>query len=369
MLRSRGSASSGQHNSTSSPVPFGAADLSESKSPGKRKNQNRCFLLFQVVIVLGVCCYGIKILFDKDKLNRQLMLQAEEWKAKLNKATHDLAKKEEHVQATLLASEEKWSAKLEEAKKANERLLQKQAQGKKENTNDQEKKLKRQIESLRSSALRTQQQLQKLDKQAVLDKFGPGPHRIEIELDFPPDSPMSELPSPPSKFIIELAPVDLMPHSVHLFLEQVSHHLWDGCSFMRNAGHVIQASHAPYYKNQGTREKLMDGFYKSGFTSVAFQEYHKDYPHVKYTVGFAGRPGGPDFYVSVVNNSGNHGPGGQGDYADPQEADPCFGKVVEGFDAVDRMHKMPKEPGDYEAMERNVGIASAKILPKSLWHN
>jgi hypothetical protein len=67
-------------------------------------------------------------------------------------------------------------------------------------------------------------------------RFGKGPYFVEISLDFPPDSPMSELPSPPSKFVIELAPLDLMPHSVHLFLEMVSHKLWDGCSFMRNAG-------------------------------------------------------------------------------------------------------------------------------------
>lgn len=193
-------------------------------------------------------------------------------------------------------------------------------------------------------------------------RFGEGPYRVEIGLDFPPDSPMSELPSPPTKFVIELAPLDLMPHSVHLFLEMVSNKLWDGCSFMRNAGHVIQASSAPYYKNPGTRQKLTQAFASSGYESVAFQEYHKDFPHVKYTVGFAGRPGGPDFYVSVENNTRNHGPGGQGGYDDPQEADPCFGKVVEGFDAVDRMHKMPKEPGDYEAMVRNVGIAYAKIL-------
>jgi hypothetical protein len=129
-------------------------------------------------------------------------------------------------------------------------------------------------------------------------------------------------------------------------------------------GHVIQASSAPYYKNQGTRQKLTEAFASSGFESVAFQEYHEDYPHVKYTVGFAGRPGGPDFYVSVLDNTRNHGPGGQGNYADPQEADPCFGKVVEGFDAVDRMHKMPKEPGDYEAMVRNVGIEYARILDR-----
>jgi hypothetical protein len=31
---------------------------------------------------------------------------------------------------------------------------------------------------------------------------------------------------------------------------------------------------------------------------------------------------------------------------------------------VDRMHKMPKEPGDYEAMVRNVGIEYARILDR-----
>lgn len=166
----------------------------------------------------------------------------------------------------------------------------------------------------------------------------------------------------PTTFVIELAPLDLMPHSVHLFLEMVSHNLWDGCAFMRNAGHVIQASTVPYYKNQGSGPALRRAFEQSGYQSVSFQEYHEEFPHVKYTVGFAGRPGGPDFYVSTVDNTRNHGPGGQDGYSDPTEADPCFGKVVEGFAAVDRMLKMPVKPGWYRAMEKNVGIQYARLL-------
>ena len=116
-----------------------------------------------------------------------------------------------------------------------------------------------------------------------------------------------------------------MPHSVHFFLEQVSRNLYDGCSFHRNAGHVVQGktlferklicystlhciSHnyqssfyeggpVTYYKNEGARPRKL--FVESGLTSVSFQEYSVDFPHVKYTLGFAGRPGGPDFYVSV----------------------------------------------------------------------
>ena len=59
---------------------------------------------------------------------------------------------------------------------------------------------------------------------------------------------------------------------------------------------------------------------------VAFQEYSPEYPHVQWTVGLAGRPGGPDFYISKVDNSANHGPGGQSHHDLHEEADPCFGK-------------------------------------------
>jgi cyclophilin family peptidyl-prolyl cis-trans isomerase len=197
---------------------------------------------------------------------------------------------------------------------------------------------------------------------ALHDRFGPGPHQVEIELDFPPEAPAVN--GNPTTFVIELASLDDMPHSVHLFLQMVSHQLWDGCSFMRNAGHVVQASSAPYYKTttKGRQPQLRKKFKDAGYMSVAFQEYSPKVPHEKYTVGFAGRPGGPDWYVSTRDNTKNHGPGGQSSYAVPSEADPCFGKVIQGFAAVDRMHQLPVKPGWFNAMENNVGIARATIL-------
>ena len=44
--------------------------------------------------------------------------------------------------------------------------------------------------------------------------------------------------------------------------------------------------------------------------SLAFQEYSAEYPHRPFTVGIAGRPGGPDFYINLLDNVKNHGPGG-----------------------------------------------------------
>jgi len=120
-----------------------------------------------------------------------------------------------------------------------------------------------------------------------------------------------------------------MPVSVLYFLRQVRSGLWTGASFHRNAGHVLQA---------GLAHKAVPAEQRA---SVPFQEYSPSLPHEKFTVGFAGRPGGPDWYISTVDNTRNHGPGSQSpDAALFGEADPCFGKVVAGFDVLAAMRAM-----------------------------
>lgn len=47
----------------------------------------------------------------------------------------------------------------------------------------------------------------------------------------------------------------------------------------------------------------------------------------------AGRPGGPDFYISTIDNTKNHGPGSQNKDAKLlDEADNCFAMLISGFD-------------------------------------
>lgn len=53
---------------------------------------------------------------------------------------------------------------------------------------------------------------------------------------------------------------------------------------------------------------------------------------------FIGRPGGPEFYISTVDNTKNHGPASQGSKT---EADSCFGRIISGFDVVEKMKKQP----------------------------
>lgn len=97
---------------------------------------------------------------------------------------------------------------------------------------------------------------------------------------------------------------------------------------------------------------------------LAFQEYHKDFPHNRYTLGYAGRPGGPAFYISTLNNVGNHGPGSQGSKT---EADGCFGKLA-NQKAIDVVKRMTTQPGGQKGLgfiidpKNNIKILNLKLV-------
>lgn len=112
-------------------------------------------------------------------------------------------------------------------------------------------------------------------------RFGPGPHRVEILLDFHPADPGE---GTASRIVLELAPIEHMPHAVYWFLSQVHLGVWNGASFHRNANHVLQAGAARNFQTPAD-VKLAQRFRNSGFESVLFQEYSPEYPHLPLTVG------------------------------------------------------------------------------------
>jgi len=206
--------------------------------------------------------------------------------------------------------------------------------------------IKRQVDYLKG-------QIQEVSRREALERFGPGPHIVEFNVIFSDDSPDEE----PSKFAIEMAPLDLMPHSVLLFLEMVEKQLWDETAFVHHTHHIISATPTIYHTGISKRSD----FEKEGLAQVAFQEYTEEYPHDVYTLGFSGRPGGPDFYISTMDNSQMHGPGGQMEAELIEEADPCFAKVIRGFDVVDRIYqKGVVAPLDIHV----VGIVNAQIIER-----
>jgi hypothetical protein len=157
---------------------------------------------------------------------------------------------------------------------------------------------------------------------------------VEFSINLPTESPDHV-----RTFLLEMAPLAIMPHSVHLFLEQVSHNLWKDAYFYLNGPHVLQAG--PQGDNSleeatglNSWELALKPFRELELAHLAFPEYSADFPHVPWSIGFTGRPGGPDFYISKMDNTIPHGPGGQYQHDLDEFGDPCFAKVVDGYDTL-----------------------------------
>jgi hypothetical protein len=147
-------------------------------------------------------------------------------------------------------------------------------------------------------------------------KYGTHKHyRVQVDFEIQPSLPSYTEATKFQSIVIEMAPIALIPVSVYNFMEMAR--TWTSGAMHRNAPHVLQIS------AQTTAIKR----------NLSFQEYSSQFPHAKGTCGYAGRPSGPEWYISIQDNINNHGPGTQ-QKANPHEADALFGTVVEGFDDV-----------------------------------
>jgi hypothetical protein len=164
------------------------------------------------------------------------------------------------------------------------------------------KELKR-AHLMESKSRRLEEALQLSARETLSLKYGPDPHYVDLDIQLPPEVSDGEKRT----IRLEMAPAALMPVAVLHFLNQVAAGAWNGCSFHRNAGHVLQATSMG---KQCKHSRFLDPS-RGVFPSVPFQEYSPQFPHDKYTVGLAGRPGGPDLYINLQNNTLDHGPGGQ----------------------------------------------------------
>jgi len=174
-------------------------------------------------------------------------------------------------------------------------------------------------------SLEVTRDLQDVTRFMIKAKYGNHPHyRVKVDLEFQSSIPDFDTNGPDGTVVIEMAPIEYIPVSVYNWLEIAR--TWKSGAFHRNANHVLQATtHA-----------------RAVTESLAFQEYSPKHPHKKGTVGYCGRPSGPCWYISILDNSGNHGPGSQ-QKKNPHEADANFGRIVEGFDdVVPRIHSTPQ---------------------------
>ena len=227
-----------------------------------------------------------------------------------------------------------------------------------------------------SQATELERYIQATSMRDATRKYGGGVVRVQLDLDFPEDrenssgssgngnsnrlngggnkndgsssstaSSSSSGTSSSTVLILEMAPLELMPHSVYTFLEMVHAELFDGCSFILNAMHVVKAAPLPY--NGGSTSQKVRAFTKHGLDTVSFREYSPEYPHEKFTVGFAA-DGSPSFYINTGDNTEMH------------TGEPCFARIVSGFETLERLEEAPVRNGMW--YRKRIGIKRARIL-------
>jgi len=177
----------------------------------------------------------------------------------------------------------------------------------------------------------------------LVRRFGSDPVRVRLATEY-------------GDMVVEMAPVKLMPVVTLYFLDQVANGFWNNMSFFRAESHVIQASNVRPDGSRLRSHRTMHG--------IPFQEYTPDFPHHKYTLGIAGRPGGPDFYVNMLDNVRIHGPGGQGhNYNGDPESDSCFAKLVSGSEVADKIQSLPyNSDSGLHILVKPARIISATII-------
>lgn len=178
--------------------------------------------------------------------------------------------------------------------------------------------------------------LTRMSRELLRSKYGPSPYYVRMDLAFPFGQP--------GGFVVMELDGDIMPYTTLYFLEQVSAKAWDTCQFILNAGVLLQVD----TRGEHCSRKNFQGIASIG-EALAFQEYSPKMLHRRMTVGIRGRPGGPLFYVSLINNTANLGPRvgemDMGPFGLPPEADPCFGRVIRGEEVMERVNRLPVREG------------------------
>jgi hypothetical protein len=65
----------------------------------------------------------------------------------------------------------------------------------------------------------------------------------------------------------------------------------------------------------------------------------------------------------MQDNTKIYGPGGQSNYSVKEEADPCFGEVIEGREVLQQIHELPVNNNSFKPfLKKAVHIQKASIV-------
>jgi hypothetical protein len=136
------------------------------------------------------------------------------------------------------------------------------------------KQLTQRVSRLETYKERMHEMIQFLSKRHLIEKYGGGPHYVELLLSFDPASNIADpkKAEDADRLLIQMAPIEEMPATVLWFLEQLNATLYDGASFHRNAGHVVQGGPIGNFETKDGGRSLNQKFRETGLESVPFQE-------------------------------------------------------------------------------------------------
>jgi cyclophilin family peptidyl-prolyl cis-trans isomerase len=305
-------------------------------------NESSWIQIVRFLLELFLVVALVSILRQNDELHAQVVavshdnarLAARIAECQGAQAANSKGAAEESARAVTITSNGEWETRYRELSESS-----KQVQTRIEGLEEQARKRNKAME-------RMQKYLSDTMKDWCQREFPDGPAHVLI------DTTQGELE-------IEMAPCDLMPVVTMHFIQQVRDGYWDRTSFFRAESHVIQASNMAPDGSRSSKPSVM-----KRSASIPFQEYNEKFPHNRYTLGIAGRPGGPDFYVNMLENVKIHGPGGQGhNYQGDPDSDSCFARVVRGEEVAVKIQALPfKRESGLHILQEPVEIRSMRVI-------
>ena len=167
-------------------------------------------------------------------------------------------------------------------------------------------------------------------------RYGKGPFLVQFNVRFP-ESAEDETES----FQVQLASLTDMPHTIFVFMELIHLGLYRGTAIKAGDG-VIDVGN-PAHAEKTVTVKMMDRLVKFGYEKpISIREHSKVFPHEEFTIGFVDI--GPSLSINMKDNTKERGPEGRDD--------PCFGKVVTGFDTLTRIQNAGGSPIELVSVER-----------------
>lgn len=162
-----------------------------------------------------------------------------------------------------------------------------------------------------------QSRIQLSARNHIIQEFGEGPVQVVLELDFGSTSnnnnnkDKSNISYSQGPHQISILLWHDTPHAAWTWLEQIGNNAWDGVEFKWQQGHIIDA--AP-------RQSEPDG---GGMIEFVERSQHA---HQAWTVGVReSSKGAMGMYINLQDNSNLH------------KHETCVGKVIDGFDALQRL--------------------------------